>query len=162
MRALFILLAACASTPKPAAKTGSIAELDYFVGHWRADAKNPTNGKSFVLDYTIEPTLQGKWYAGTGHAAALGLDIHDLWGKDAASGEIVRTIFDSAQNFGTVRSKGWSGDVLVFEGEVASTGGRVTVRETITKRGANAFDAVWEMKTDDTWTAYSIEKLRRQ
>jgi hypothetical protein len=161
MKFLLLALAACASTPKPVVMSGAIPELDYFVGRWRADAKNPETGASFVLDYAIAPALKGRWYVGTGHAPALDLEIHDLWGKDPVTGEIVRTIFDSAQTTGTVRSAGWKGNVLVFEGEVAASGGRVVVRETIEKKGLDEFHAVWEAKTGDTWSAYSVEKLVR-
>jgi hypothetical protein len=142
--------------------TGKIPELDYFVGHWHAEATNPASGETFTLDYRVAPALQGRWYIGTGSAPALGLDIHDLWGKDPVTGEIVRAIFDSAQTMGTVRSPGWSGDVLVLEGDAAATGGTVRVRETITRTSEDEFHAVWEAKTGDTWSAYSIETLRRQ
>lgn len=161
MRLLIVLLVGCASTSTTPGK-GALPELDYFVGSWRAEAKNPTTGKTFVLEYTVRPALRGRWYAGSGTAAALDLEIYDLWGKDAVSGEIVRTIFDSAQTSGTVRSAGWKGNVLVFEGEVATSGGRVTVRETIEKTGPDEFHAVWESKTGEAWSAYSVETLRRQ
>jgi hypothetical protein len=141
---------------------GAVPELDYFVGRWHAEAKNPSNGKTFALEYSVEPALHGRWYVGTGHAAALDLEIHDLWGKDAVTGEIVRTIFDSAQTFGTVRSRGWQADVLVLEGDASTAEGRVTVRETITRKGPDEFHAVWEARVGDTWSAYSVETLRRQ
>ena len=161
---LVAVLRACGSRqpPRVAVPQGQITELDYFVGHWIAEAKDPSTGKTFTLDYRIEPALRGQWYVGTGSAAALGLEIHDLWGKDAVTGEIVRTIFDSAKTFGTVRSKGWQGDTLVLEGDAVSAQGRVTVRETIQRKGPDEFHAVWEAKTGDTWSAYSVETLRRQ
>jgi len=161
MRFLIVLLLGCAST-KPVPTKGTLPELDYFVGTWRAEAKNPSTSKSFVLDYTVRPTLRGRWYAGSGTAAALDLDIYDLWGKDPMTGEIVRTIFDSEQTNGTVRSKGWTGDVLVLEGDAATSGGRITVRETIRKKGPDEFHAVWEAKSGETWSAYSVEILKRQ
>lgn len=44
----------------------------------------------------------------------------------------------------------------------AATGGAAPVRETIRRIGPDELHAVWETRTGDTWTAYSIEKLRRQ
>lgn len=146
----------------PAAPAGAIPELAFFVGRWHAEAHDPSTGKRFELDYTLTPALRGAWYIGTGLAAALDLEIHDLWGKDPVTGEIVRTIFDSARTFGTVRSRGWSGDVLIFEGTVAATGGSAPVRETIRRIGPDEFHAVWETRTGDTWTPYSVETLRRR
>lgn len=137
-------------------------DLDYFVGTWRAEAHNPSTGKRFELDYRVEPALRGRWYIGTGHAPALDLEIHDLWGKDPVSGEIVRMIFDSQQTVGTVRSLGWTGDELVLEGEAATRAGLLIVRETITRRGPDELHAVWEARIGQTWTTYSVETLRRQ
>lgn len=164
MRFLIVLLVACSSatptatTPRP---RGTIAELEYFVGTWHADAHDPGTGKRFELEYRVEPALRGRWYIGTGFAAALDLEIHDLWGKDPVSGEIVRTLFDSAQTIGTVRSKGWSGDTLVLEGDAHTAGGAARVRETITRKGPDEFHAIWEARTGDTWQPYSVETLRR-
>ena len=123
---LVVVLLACGSRqpPRAAVPQGQITELDYFVGHWIAEAKDPSTGKTFTL--------------------------------------VVRTIFDSAKTFGTVRSKGWQGDTLVLEGDAVSAQGRVTVRETIQRKGPDEFHAVWEAKTGDTWSAYSVETLRRQ
>jgi hypothetical protein len=166
MRWLVLALCACAAsapprgTPAPVA--GTIPELDYFVGRWLAEAKNPMNGQTFALDYRVEPAIKGRWYIGTGHAEALGMEIHDLWGKDPVTGEIVRSIFDSTGTHGTVRSKGWSGDTLVLEGDATTVQGVVHVRETIEKKGADEFHTVWEMKTGEAWQAYSVETLRRQ
>jgi hypothetical protein len=153
---------AAASPASAAARTGSIPELAYFVGRWHAEAHDPSTGKRFELDYTVAPALRGAWYFGTGFVAALDLELHDVWGKDPVTGEIVRTIFDSARTTGTVRSRGWSGDVLILEGTAVTTGGSAPVRETIRRVGPDEFHAVWETRTGDAWTAYSVEKLRRQ
>jgi hypothetical protein len=111
--------------------------------------------------YRVEPVLRGAWYQGTGSVAALDLEIHDLWDKDRETGEVVRAIFDSQGTFGTVRSKGWTGDALVFEGDVVAGGARTTVRETIHRVGPDELHALWESRTGETWTAYSDETLRR-
>lgn len=161
-----MLAAACGSratpaTPPAAPSTGALPELDFFVGRWHASAENPATGQRFELVYTVEPILHGRWYRGTGTVAAFDLEILDLWGRDPTTGDVIRTITDSAGTFGTVRSKGWNGDVLVLEGEAATTTGRATVRETITRRGPDAFDAVWESLAEGQWTPYSVEHLRR-
>lgn len=138
---------------------GRVSELDYFVGAWRADVKDPASGKHLEMSYSIEPVLGGAWYAGTGRAGEL--EIHDLWGKDPVTGEIVRSIFDSNGTYGTVRSRGWGAETLIFEGEAATPGGKAAVRETITRVGPDQFNAVWEELRDGAWTAYSVEVLKR-
>ena len=149
------------AAPASPAPTVKHPELAYFVGTWRATARNPQTGQSFELDYVAEPVLGGAWLAGTGEAPALGLTIRDLWGRDPQTGGILRVVFDSQGTFGTVRSPGWSGDTLVLEGEAAQGDQRVRVRETITRRDEASFDAVWESESGGTWSAYSVERLVR-
>lgn len=158
------LLAGCAMGGRQGAAAsapGRIPELDFFLGQWRARLEDPGTGKKLELLYTVEPGVGGRWYVGNGTIASEGLEIHDLWGRDPVSGEIVRSIFDSTGVFGVVRSKGWLGDKLVLEGEASSAQGKVQVRETITRAGPDAFQAVWEAQLDGTWTAYSVEQLER-
>jgi hypothetical protein len=52
--------------------------------------------------------------------------------------------------------------VLVLEGDATGAQGVVRVRETIEKKGADMFHALWEMKAGDAWQPYSVETLRRQ
>lgn len=68
-------------------------------------------------------------------------------------------MFDSSGTFGTVRSKGWEGERLELEGEATSA---LRVRETITRVGPDELHATWEALLDGTWTAYSVERLRRE
>jgi hypothetical protein len=159
-----VALAACSSPPARGldrTPRGKLPELDFFVGHWRADGTLDSD-RHYTLDYRITPTLRGQWYAGTGVAPAMDMEIHDLWGFDPVTGEIVRTLFDSQQTYGSVRSPGWIGDTLVLEGMMNARSGTRHVRETITRIGPDAFDAVWEVKLDGKWVRYAVEKLHRQ
>lgn len=140
---------------------GQVPELDYFVGQWRAKLEDPGSGKKLELLYTVQPGVGGRWYVGRGMIASEGLEIHDLWGRDPVSGEIVRTIFDSTGVFGEVRSKGWEGEKLVLEGAASSAQGKIPVRETITRAGPDSFHAVWEAQQGGVWKAYSVEELER-
>jgi hypothetical protein len=164
--ALLCLLLACGGTaaPPPAPTVRSrVPELDYFVGTWSIAARDPSSGRSFTLRYVIEPALGGAWLSGHGISRERGLEIRDYWGRDPVAGGLVRIIFQSDGTVATVRSPGWTRNLLVFEGEArVAGGGAATVRETITPRGRARFDAVWEAKTDTGWSPYSIERLTRQ
>jgi hypothetical protein len=137
-------------------------DLQYFVGTWLARAEDPGTGRKFTLQYRIEPTLDGTWLAGAGKSPEMALEIQDRWGHDPVTGEIIRVIFDSHGTVGTVKSKGWDGDKLVFEGEARAKEGALPVRETIHRRGSTEFKAVWETRLEKGWTAYSVEHLIRQ
>ena len=169
--ALLLLITACASAPAttPAPKAAAapklvdaLAPIAFFVGTWVATIEDPKDGKRRTLRYVVTPTLGGRWLSGAGKLHELDLEIHDLWGVDPQSGGVLRLIVDSKGLYGTVRSKGWEGDKLVFVGAAAGDGVRLEVRETITRVGPDRFTAVWEAKLPDGWTAYSIEDLRRQ
>ncbi|HEU5059910.1 MAG TPA: hypothetical protein VFU21_25440 [Kofleriaceae bacterium] len=170
MRAALLcaILAACGGrAPAPAAREAppprsKIPELDYFVGAWTIQARNPATGQRFTMRYLIEPALGGAWLSGHGTSRELGVEVRDYWGRDPAGGGLVRIILQSDGTAGTVRSSGWQGEVLVLEGEVKSGGAVVQVRETITRRGPARFDAVWEQKGPTGWSAYSVEQITRQ
>jgi hypothetical protein len=141
--------------------SGETGELDYFVGTWQVAVTDPSSGKELDFRYSVRPAVGGKWHLGVGEVPSIGLHVHDLWGKDPVSGEIVRSIFDSAGTYGTVRSKGWAGATLVLEGDAQTSQGRMQVRETITRVSADEFGAVWEALVEGKWMPYSVEKLTR-
>jgi hypothetical protein len=123
--------------------------------------RDPASGAETILLYSVRPALGGKWYIGAGQVPSTAMEIHDLWGKDPVSGELVRSIFDSTGTYGTVRSHGWTAATLVLEGEAQTPTGRVLVRETITRISDDEFGAVWEALLDGKWTTYSVETLTR-
>jgi hypothetical protein len=137
-------------------------ELRYFIGSWRVSARDPSTNEVLTLAYKVEPSIGGRWLAGSGEASDLSVRARDSWGVDPASGDILRFVFDGSGAYGIVRSRGWEGDRLVLEGEAHSKGGPTKVRETITRFGPNRFDAVWEAQQDGSWHAYSIEQVTRQ
>ena len=144
------------------APTGQVQELDYFVGTWLAIATDPSNGSELRVRYTVRPAVGGKWYLGAARGISTPDESHDVWGKDPLSKEIVRTIFDASGVYAVVRSKGWSGDTLILEGEGWTAQGPIKVRETIVRVSRDEFKAVWEALRDGKWVPYSDEKVTRE
>jgi hypothetical protein len=161
---LVVLCAGCAAAPSRSLtdRPLRVEALAFFVGQWSAVAEDPGSGKRFTLDYRVRPALDGAWCEGEGYSPELGLRIRDLWGVDARTGELLRAIFDSQGTHGEIRSKGWEGDTLRFEGQASSGGQSQAVRETITRVSDKEFTALWEAKGDAGWTAYSKERLVRR
>ena len=148
------------ATPNPV--TGQVRELDYFAGTWIATATDPATGVEIRVRYTVRPGIGGKWYLGAAHGLSTPDESQDVWGKDPLTSEIVRTIFDASGVYAVVRSKGWSGDTLVLQGEAWTARGAVQVRETITRITGNEFKAVWEAQRDGKWVPYSLETVVRE
>ncbi|CAN7584554.1 hypothetical protein LJR219_004326 [Phenylobacterium sp. LjRoot219] len=137
-------------------------DLRYFVGHWNVASKDPASGEVLQLEYSIEPTRGGAWLAGLSVSKDGSLSARDMWGRDPLTGEVIRVIFDGSGTFATVRSRGWTGDKLVLEGEARSKGGTVRVRETISRLSPQQFDAVWEAHRNGVWSAYAVETVIRR
>jgi hypothetical protein len=137
-------------------------QLRYFTGTWLVTAVDPGTKEATTVSYRVEPSAGGRWLSGSGESADLSVRVRDVWGLDAASGDILRYIFDGSGAHGIVRSRGWDGDRLILEGEAQSKGGSTKVRETITRVGPDRFNAVWEALQDGVWRAYSVEEVRRQ
>jgi hypothetical protein len=137
-------------------------DLDYFVGRWEVASRDPGSGEVLQVDYTIEKAPGGAWLAGASASRDRSINARDMWGRDPLTGEVIRVIFDGSGTFATIRSQGWTGDKLVLEGEARSKGGTVRVRETISRRSPQRFEAVWEAYRNGAWSAYAVESVTRR
>ena len=135
--------------------------LAYLVGSWDVTATTPGTGETVRVDYDIRP-LVGTWLTGRATSAEPGLEASDVWGRDLASGEIMRIILDGSGTYAVVRSPGWRGDTLVLEGDARSASGVVRVRETISRLDDNQFTATWEAYRNGVWSPYSLERVIRR
>ncbi len=75
------------AAPPPAAQTAAPEGLAYFVGAWRAEARDPRTGETIVVPYRVEPILDGAWLAGTADSSDPTIRARDVWGRDPMSGE---------------------------------------------------------------------------
>ena len=144
------------------AAAAQIQDLNYFVGRWDVASKDPASGEVLQVAYTIEKTPGGAWLAATSASRDRSITARDMWGHDPLTGEVIRVIFSGDGTFATVRSRGWSGDRLVLEGEARSKGGTVRVRETISRLSPQRFKAVWEAYRKGAWSTYAVEAVARR
>ena len=136
--------------------------LEYLVGTWAGEGRDPSSGETFSFVYRVEPEVGGAWITGYGESKDGGFRSRDIWGREPETGEIMRVIFNDSGGYATVRSPGWKGDTLVLEGESYGPNGSLRLRETITRIGPSEFRAVWEMLKEGEWVPYSIERVTRQ
>ena len=171
-RAKLVLAAACAASilavspvaaqDAPGGTASAPAEgLRYFAGDWRVSSRDPRTGETEAMRYRVEPVLDGTWFAGAGSSDKPGFQARDMWGRDQATGDIIRVIFDGSGAFVVMRSPGWKGDTLVLEGDSSHLKGNTPLRQTITRLGPREFRAVWESKREGVWTAYADERVTR-
>lgn len=137
-------------------------DLEFLVGRWNVVSKDPSTSEVLQVDYTIEKAPGGSWLAGASSSGDRSINARDMWGHDPLTGEVIRVVFDGSGAFATVRSRGWSEDKLVLEGEAISKGGIVRVRETISGVSPRGFDAVWEAYREGAWSAYAVETATRR
>jgi len=149
-----VALVGCAAEPSAAPSTSPIA---YFVGHWSVSAT--MSGQAVPFTYDVRASSLPGWLSGEASVPSMSLTVRDVWYVDELG--IARIIVQSDGASGMVQSPGWVGNRLVLEGFVMLPSGKTLVRETITKQGPQAFEAVWESKSGGTWTAYSVERLTR-
>jgi len=148
---------AAAAAPSPA-----LADLAFLIGAWDVVVRTPGTTETAIVRYEVRPISGSAWLSGHGVSTAVGLDARDVWGRDPATGEITRTIYDSGGTYGLVRAAGWRSDVLVLEGEARSPGGAIRVRQSLRRDGPDRFFVTWEAQRNGAWVPYSLEEATRR
>lgn len=159
---MFLIAAAIALATSGVDEPGGSGEpLRYLVGTWRVVSVDPAGGDDLHVCYSVQPFVGETWISGVATSVMPGFASKDVWGFDGASGELIRTIFDTSGTYAVVRSPGWKGDTLVLDGDARSAAGTIRVRETIRRLSENEFKATWEALRGGKWSSYAIETATR-
>ncbi len=140
-----------APTDPPLPPGAGLKQMEFFLGRWRCSVK-PQPGQPALPDFiwTLERELRGAFFAGRVEAKVEPPEpspwTHDVWGFDPTTGDVFRSFRDIEGGFGTVRSSGWEGDLLVFNGEAVLNGRQVEAHEAIQRLGPDRISAVWETR----------------
>jgi hypothetical protein len=156
-----LLLGVALASTVPVTSSQSVESLRYLIGTWRVVSTGPGGGDELRVCYSIQPFVGDKWLSGVATSSASRVESKDVWGRDDASGQLFRTIFDASGTYAIVRSPGWNGETLVLNGDARSGGGTMQVRETIRRVSANEFKATWEALRGGKWGVYAIETATR-
>ncbi|OXM61724.1 hypothetical protein CF165_37765 [Amycolatopsis vastitatis] len=89
------------------------------------------------------------------------LSARYVWGYDPAAGEFVADWYDSNGGRAVQRSAGWAGDRLRFLGTITMNGATVPLRDTFTRRGADAYHHVGEIDLGEGWIPVDEEEAVR-
>ena len=154
--------------PKPAAE---LATLEFFngrwgcTGHFLGNEMAPAHATSATV--MTAPELGGFWRMArytekktTENSMPYALSA--VWGYDAAQKRLIEQGVDNIGGYWTFTSNGWTGEVLVFEGESQMMGHKAGGRDTFTKKGANEFVHLGEMQGQDgTWAKVDEETCKK-
>jgi hypothetical protein len=133
--------------PKPPEQ---LSAEKWFVGTWNCKGKayagsmGPEHPTASKIDFKME--LAGFWLQVKGTITA-----GPYKGKEAFEGfaswdgtQHVRYDFQPGGGVSKLTTKGWDGDKLVFEGDGMMGGQKMALKHTITKKGADSWDSVFE------------------
>lgn len=178
LAACLLFSASCASaqTPSPAPQatpapapaprpTLPPAVSDYFEGRWAGSGTFTRSGRPLSSIYEFVRVLNGEALQ-VHHAedAPLIFAWQGVISLDTVSQDVV-LLMASNQAGGArlMRSKGWTGDTLVFEASPDLRTWFARERITFQKLDADHFRATYEMSRDDgaTWTSGDVQTFER-
>jgi hypothetical protein len=140
------------AAPKPAAE---LDQLKYFEGSWKCDGKQPAGPfgpeHPYKSVFKMKKDVENFWVAleyeqKKSKVHPMPIKAKGFVGYDAVSKKFVTIGVDNTGGWISEISGGWEGDKMVFSGEGAMMGQKVSFRETYTKKGDKAFGWMGEMK----------------
>ena len=130
-----------------------LKQFDWFLGTWKCTgttfASPMEKEHATESTLTIQNDLDGFWQSFTVEEAKTAANPTPVKGAghggyDRALKKFVRVGFNNHGRWSSWTSTGWAGDRVVFVGAAGAKD--VQLRQTITKKGDNAFDSVVEAK----------------
>ena len=162
-----ILAAPDQSAPKPAAE---MANLKVFDGAWTCDGKSEASpfgpagtSKGSVRSHS---DLGGFWQSGTVKSSG-GPNTPAMEGMfrmtyDPGTKQYVMLWVDNMGAYSHETASGWEGDKIVFSGDMAMGGKKMTVRDTFTKGADGSLTHAWEGQIEGKWTPLGSETCKKQ
>ena len=149
--ALFLSLAVAVQC-QSASTTKSVAELQWFSGHWSCDGKFARSGKTISADLWFEPILQSKWLLFR-HDDRPPFSYHALseWGWDEKGKQYVSTVQDSTGGIRLFHSPGFSDSKLVGDGRALGNPTAPAEQFEFEKIGPNIFTVSYSFQQDGKW-----------
>jgi hypothetical protein len=155
--------------PPPPAPAAQLEQLKMFLGNWKCAGKQlatPMFGPehTFTGAASSKVEVDGFWHQFTYEEKKakdhLGLRLLGLWGYDTGGKRFIRAAGSSQGAWESASSVGWSGDNMVWTGDLSTPHGRMPFRQTFTRKGGpKASDKEWsfrlELNPQGTWIPLS-------
>jgi hypothetical protein len=162
-----LVLAAPEGPPKPPAE---MSNLKAFDGNWTCEGKSEASpfGPAGTNKGTVKShsDLGGYWQSGmvksTGSAMP-GATMEGMFHMtyDPGTKRYLMLWVDNMGAYSQETSAGWEGDKIVFTGDMAMGGKKMTVRDTFTKAADGSMTHGWEGQIDGKWTSLGSETCRK-
>lgn len=132
--------------------------LKMFEGKWKCEGKqNDTpmmKGHPIKGKMTVKSELGGffenvRWEESKSKDSPMPAVVQIYAGYDAAKKSIVRTDVDNMGSVAHFTTAGWTGDTLVWDGQMMGMMGKMAAKHTFTKKGEKEFSAVLDMTGPD-------------
>jgi hypothetical protein len=152
---------ALAAEPKPAPQ---LDDLKFFVGNWKCAGRQLGHAE-FGAEHVIAATMQiraegdGFWrefvYEEKKTKEARGMKVTGFIGWDTTNKRLMLTAFNNFGATETATSQGWTGQVIVWTGEMIGQSIRYPLRLTLTRRNDKEWSQVIELSTQGLWQPFS-------
>ena len=160
--ALFLSLAIAAQC-QTASTNKSVADLQWFSGHWSCDGKFAGSGKPISADVSFEPVLESKWMLFR-HDDRPPFSYHALseWGWDEKGQQYISTVQDSTGGIRLFYSHGFSDSKLVWDGKALGNPSAPAERFEFAKNDSNVFTVSYSFQKDGQWRAVDTSICTRK
>lgn len=161
---LALILSLASSTQGEAASAKkSIADLEWFSGHWSCDGKFIRSGKAISADLSFEPALENNWMLFR-HDDRPPFSYHAIseWGWEEKSQQYVSTVQDSTGGVRLFYSPGFSDSKLVWDGKALEDQSARAERFEFVKNGPNVFTVSYSFQKDGRWQSVDTSTCTRK
>jgi hypothetical protein len=158
-----LLSLAIAARCQTTSSNKSVADLQWFSGHWSCDGKFAGSGKAISADLLFEPVLDSKWMLFR-HDDRPPFSYHALseWGWDEKGQQYISTVQDSTGGVRVFYSPGFSDSKLVWDGKALGNPAAPAERFEFAKNGPNTFTVSYSFEQDGKWRAVDASTCTRK
>lgn len=162
---LFVIAPALSAEPAAPMPPAELDQLKKYQGDWICTGEVPKGplgpARKTSTSVSFKTDLDGMWISGQVAEAASAENPHAYRGTaymtyDAAAKSFITLWVDNTGGWAHQTSKGWQQSRMVWLGEGALMGSKVTARDTFTDQGP-ALKHVGELQIDGKWTLVQNE-----
>jgi uncharacterized protein DUF1579 len=149
------------AVPKPAPQ---LEQMKLFIGNWKCTGTQHTTPMfgpehTFTATASAKPDVDGFWQQFTYEEKKSkdhpGMKLLGLWGYDVAGKRFIRAGGSNLGGWDSASSTGFSGDKMVWTGDLSGPTGRMPFRQTFTRKGDKEWSFRLELNPAGTWIALS-------